>query len=268
MERIERFSSFREVLRNVDLPIGMLTASTDPALVEIVGHAGFDFVVFDNEHCPITPELAIDMVRAAECTGVLPLIRVVANDPVLISKFLDSGVRGVMVPHIESADQVRQSIAAMQYPPHGPRGWDPSTHASRYSNDYHARMSESLTASLAILPIIESPVGLDNVDEILAIPEVDTVFFGPGDYSHHVGVAGTDDFDDTINTVAQRIIAAGKRAGKSIGVFPYPGLTAESGRACAEVGFRTMLFGADLNILCEMYVDIARQLDHTPRVLQ
>ncbi len=268
MEQIERFSSFREILQTVDLPIGMLTASVDAALVEIVGHAGFDFVVFDNEHCPITPELAIDMVRAAESAGVLPLVRVVANDPVLISKFLDSGVRGVVVPHIETADQVRQSLRAMQYPPHGPRGWDPATHAARYSNDYHARTSEALTESLAILPIIESPEGLDNVDEILAIPEVDTVFFGPGDYSHHIGVAGTEAFATSISVAARRIIEAGKRAGKSIGVFPYPDLTAESGRSCAETGFRTMLFGADLNILTEVYCDMARRLDHTPRVLQ
>ena len=255
------------MLQTVDLPIGMLTASIDPALVEIVGHAGFDFVVFDNEHCPVTPELAIDMVRAAESAGVLPMVRVVANDQVLISKFLDSGVRGVVVPHMETADQVRQAIQAMQYPPRGPRGWDPSTHASRYSNDYHDRMSETLTKTLAILPIIESPKGLDNIDEILAIPEIDTVFFGPGDYSHHIGVAGTDAFADAIGDAARRIIEAGKRAGKSIGVFPYPDLTAESGRACEAVGFRTMLFGADLNILSEIFIDMARKLDHTPRIV-
>ena len=161
------------MLQTVDLPIGMLTASIDPAPVEIVGHAGFDFAVFDNEHCPITPELAIDMVHAAEAAGVLPLDRVVANDPVLISKILDSGVRGVVVPHIETADQVRQSLWAMQYPPHGPSGWDPATHASRYSYDNHARMSEALTE-----PIIGSPDGFDNVDDVLTVPEVDTVFFG------------------------------------------------------------------------------------------
>ena len=256
------------MLQTVDLPIGMLAASIDPALVEIVEHAGFDFVVFDNEHCPITPELAIDMVRAAESAGVLPLVRVVANDQVLISKILVSGARGVVVPHIETADQVRQSLRAMPYPPHGPRGWDPATHASWYSNDYHARMSEASTESPAFLPIIEPPDGPDNVDEILAIPEVDTMFFGPGDYSHHTGVIGTEAFATSISVAAQRIIEAGKRAGKGIGVFPYPDLTAESGRSCPEVGFHAMLFGADLTILTEVYCDMARQLDHAPRGLQ
>ena len=129
-------------------------------------------------------------------------------------------------------------------------------------------MSEALTESLAILPIIESPEGLDNVNEVLAIPEVDTVFFGPGDYSHHTGVAGIEAFATSTSVAAQRIIEAGTRAGNSIGVFPYPDLTAESGRACAEAGFHTMLCGADLNILTEVYCDMARHFDHTPRVLQ
>ena len=95
-------------------------------------------------------------------------------------------------------------------------------------------MSEPLTESPAKLPIIESPEGLDNIDEILAISEVETVFFGPGDYSHHVGVAGIDAFVDSISVALQRIIEAGRRAENGVGVFPYPDLTAGSGRACAR----------------------------------
>ena len=160
----------------------------DPAIIEIVGNSGFDFVILDNEHSPIEPELAGHLIRAAETSCVLPLVRVIQNDPYLISKMVDAGARGVVVPHINTADDVRKAVAALRFAPDGPRGWCPSAHTAKYSVAYWSRHSEGVSAGTSIIPLIESREAVKNIDEILAVPGVEIVLFGPGDLSHEMGV--------------------------------------------------------------------------------
>lgn len=119
MESIERPSNFTELFQARKPPLGMMVGSTDPAVVEILGHSGFDFVVFDNERSPLDPRLVGHLVRAAEVSGFLPLARLVENDAALISGMLDAGVRGIILTHVESAADLQKAFRATRFAPQG-----------------------------------------------------------------------------------------------------------------------------------------------------
>ncbi len=91
----------------------------DPDLVEIVGYAGFDFVMLDMEHNRTNPETMVALIRAAEVSGLTPLVRVGANDRLLIRAAVESGAQGIVVPHVKTAEEAKAAVEASHYPPEG-----------------------------------------------------------------------------------------------------------------------------------------------------
>lgn len=91
---------------------GLLNSIPSPLLVEMIGYAGFDFVILDMEHVCVNPETLENMVRAAECAGVTPLVRVPSAAPDVILRALDCGAQGVVVPHVRTAADAAQAVAA------------------------------------------------------------------------------------------------------------------------------------------------------------
>ncbi len=265
MEIVERYSSVREMLAGEPTPLGMLTASTDPAIIEILGNSGFDFVILDNEHSPIEPDLAAHLIRAAEASGLLAMVRVVANDPVLIMKFVDAGARGIVVPHVDTAEDVIRAVRALKFAPDGPRGWCPSCRAAKFSVDYWVRQSAAASATTSIIPLIESRAAVANIDEILAVPEVEIALFGPGDLSHEIGAAGQGMNSPELRKLLEKVLSSAKKAGKKVMGFPFPEMTPDSARACVDMGFDAICYGMDLLLFTELCLDVAGSLDHAPR---
>ncbi len=265
MERIERYSTLGEVFEKQRVPLGMMTGSTDPAIIEIVGNSGFDFVILDNEHSPIEPELAGHLIRAAETSCVLPLVRVIQNDPYLISKMVDAGARGVVVPHINTADDVRKAVAALRFAPDGPRGWCPSAHTAKYSVAYWSRHSEGVSAGTSIIPLIESREAVKNIDEILAVPGVEIVLFGPGDLSHEMGVHLEGLRSAELQQAVEKVISAAKKANTKVIGFPFPEMTKVSAQSSLDMGFNAICYGLDLLLFTDLCLDIAGSFDHPPR---
>ena len=101
-----------EALARGDTPLGMQMYTHDPDLVEIVGFTGFDFVMLDMEHNRTNPETMVHLIRAAEASGLTPLVRVGANDVFLIRSAVESGAQGIVVPHVKTADEARAAMAA------------------------------------------------------------------------------------------------------------------------------------------------------------
>jgi 4-hydroxy-2-oxoheptanedioate aldolase len=100
--------------------------------VDVAGLCGFDFVLLDAEHGPLSPMDAEPMIRAAEAANIVPLVRVVANSGTEMLRFLDIGAMGLKVPRIESSNDARQMVQAMRYAPDGNRGLAGSTRAAGY----------------------------------------------------------------------------------------------------------------------------------------
>lgn len=260
MERIERYSSIRELFEQEVMPLGMLTGSTDPAIIEILGHSGFDFVAIDCEHGPIGREIANNLFRAAEANGLLGLARVADNNPLLISEMLDCGARGIVVPHINNAEDVQNAIIATKYSPYGPRGWCPNCRNAKYSISYWTKYSSIINENTCIIPLIESQKAIDNIDEIFLIPEIDVVFFGPGDLSHELGLVGQGLKSSQIVKAMERVIFAGKKANKKVIGFPFPIMDIESARLCLDKGFDAICFGMDFLLFYDTCRNISKSL--------
>ncbi len=101
---------------------GVMITFPSPQVVEMLGYLGFDWVLIDNEHGSITVDNSEELVRAAEFTGIAPIIRPVSNKPEIIAPFLDRGAWGVQVPHVNTADEARAAVDAVKYYPQGHRG--------------------------------------------------------------------------------------------------------------------------------------------------
>lgn len=189
-----------------------------PQIVEILGLAGLDFAIFDTEHGPLTFESIEMLTQAAEVAGISPLVRVYENDPALISRALDLGAEGVLVPHMSTSDDAAQLVKASRFHPEGSRGICRYVRAARFSSmDRHEYFRKANQDTL-VVAMIEGREGVANLDSILEVPGIDVVFVGPYDLSQALGVPG--EISNPIVTDAMSDIAGKAQARKvALGTF-------------------------------------------------
>lgn len=223
--------------------IGTWLSIPHPTVVEISAGLEYDFAVIDTEHAPTTTETVENMVRAIEAAGdVAPLARVAWNDPVRIKRLLDTGVAGLMIPMVETAEEARTAVDAMTYPPEGSRGI-----AAARASDYTltAEHVERASENLATIVQIETEAGVENAAEIGAITGVDALFVGPADLSGSLGVFG--EFDAAPFTAAiERVIGAGRETDTPVGTLATSEAEIERFHAA---GFDFLIAGTDMGHL-------------------
>ncbi|MCZ4344163.1 aldolase/citrate lyase family protein [Sphingomonadaceae bacterium G21617-S1] len=212
MPQVNALSEIKRKIKAGEVPIGTFITSLDPATTTIMGSVGFDFLIIDCEHGPIDRAQALQHVRAAQATGTIALARVLENSPALIQSFLDIGVQGVVVPHVDDAEGARRMVKASQYAPGG-RGMCPICHAGKYSVDGWSDHVRHSNANILAIPLLESRAAVENIAEIAAVDGLEMVMFGPGDLSQDMGLSFPDDNErlrDTWNHVRDTVHAAGK----------------------------------------------------------
>ena len=168
---------------------GLLNSIPSPLLVEMIGYAGYDFVILDMEHVCVNPETLENMVRAAECAGITPLVRVPNAAPEAILRALDCGAQGIVVPHVRNAAEAAQAVAASRYHPLGTRGISGGRTTGFGAIDlstYFARAN----SEIMVVAMIEDREGVDNLDAILSVAGIDMVLEGAIDLSQSYGVPG------------------------------------------------------------------------------
>src|SRR5690606_16018428 len=155
---------------------------------EALGWSGFDWLLIDGEHAPVSLHDAIAHCRAIAVTPTIPIVRLLWNDPLLLKASLDAGINTIMLPYVQSAAEARKAVETMRYPPAGRRGIAAMHRASRYTRlkDYPTRASETLF----LIVQIETAEALAHCEEIAAVDGVDAIFFGPGDLSASMGLTG------------------------------------------------------------------------------
>jgi 4-hydroxy-2-oxoheptanedioate aldolase len=184
-----RTNEFKAALTRGEAQFGLINSVPAPLLVEMLGYAGYDFVVLDLEHVGVNPETLENLIRAAECSGVTALVRVPGALPEIILRVLDAGAQGIVVPHVRSAEEARRSCEAARYHPHGGRGISggrTTGFGTLKLPEYMARAN----AELMVAVMIEDQEGVAAIDEILAVPGVDLVIEGAIDLSQSYGVPG------------------------------------------------------------------------------
>lgn len=161
-----------------------------PDMVELLGYLGYDYVFLDCEHRSLTEESVCDVIRAAYATDITPLVRVPANVPHVIMRFLEQAPQGIIVPHVNSRDEAQAVVAAAKYPPLGNRGF-----GGLRAHEFRTRVSmkESIAQSnkeTLIVIMIEEIKAIEHLPEILTVEGIDVFFFGPGDLSQSMGYTG------------------------------------------------------------------------------
>lgn len=202
--------------------IGIWSMLNSENAVEGLGWAGFDWLLIDGEHSPVTLQDALRHMRTLAATPTIPIVRLAWNDRVLLKQYLDIGADAIMLPYIQTAQEASEAVDAMCYPPRGHRGVAAMHRASRYGRllDY----CNTANDGLFLIVQVETVEAVENVADIAAIDGVDAVFFGPGDLAASMGLIGEAGHP----TVTEKIESAMKEvrnAGKSVGVLaPSPEL--------------------------------------------
>ena len=192
-----------------------------PQMVEMVAHAGFDWVLIDMEHGTIGLETAELMVMAAEASGITPVARPRTNSKSDVSAVLDRGAMGVQVPHINTAEDARAAVAAVKFGPGDQRGLAAGTRADRYGlrgdMDEFVKLSNDQTL---ICVQLEHATAIENIDDILTVEGVDVFFIGPSDLSQSMGYPGNHKAEP-VKTAIHNALSKITEAGKIPGMLAY-----------------------------------------------
>lgn len=168
--------------------IGSWIQTSSPTCAEILANAGFAWLGIDCEHTSVGLQGVEGIARAIHGRDTALLVRVSSANTIEIRQCLDVGASGVIVPMVETAEQARLAVAAAKYPPVGVRGY-----CFGRMNDWGAKFDEYAAAantSVVVIVMIESEMGVRNIDEILSVEGVDGIFIGPYDMSGSYGVPG------------------------------------------------------------------------------
>ncbi|MFD3190766.1 HpcH/HpaI aldolase/citrate lyase family protein [Sedimentitalea sp. HM32M-2] len=231
---------------------GCWLSFAEPTAAEIMGTAGFDWLVIDGEHAPNDIRSIRDQLLALQASPSPAIVRVPVGEPWMIKQVLDIGAQTVLVPMVESAAQAHQMVRACTYPPQGMRGVGAAgTRSSRFAAipDY----IQTADAQISLIVQVENRAGLAALDDILAVPGIDCVFIGPSDLSTDLGHHGQPahpEVHDTILSMLTRIAAAGK----------VPGIMSRSESLTEEylaAGARFIAVGVDVLTLAQAARDLA-----------
>lgn len=206
---------FKHRLAEGQWQVGLFVGIGSACSTEILAGAGFDWLVIDAEHSPNNPLTVLAQLQAAAAYPVQVLVRPPSHDPALIKQYLDAGAQTLLLPLVDDAAQAAALVRAMRYPPRGIRGVAASlARAARWNGipDYVWQAD----AEVCLVVQVETRLGLENLDAILAVDGVDAVFIGPADLAAslgHLGEAGHPEVLAAIEDALRRIAAAGKAAG-------------------------------------------------------
>jgi staphyloferrin B biosynthesis citrate synthase len=208
------------------------TPATHP--IEILGGAGFDFVVIDEEHAPWDRVTIDHALLAARASGTAGIVRVAEPTAAKILSVLDDGAVGVLVPHVSSAVKAREVAAACRYRG-GRRGFSNTTRAGGFGAAGLWDHVAAGDAAVTLIAMIEDPEALDEIDAIVGTEGLDGVFIGRGDLTVAFGAAGMD--APEIRDACDRIIGAAKRAGKPVAIMVATGEEAARFSALGATAF-------------------------------
>ncbi len=190
-----------ERIRGREQIVGLIVKMPNPAVVEVAGHLGFDFVLIDTEHGLGETDQLEHHLRAADSAGIDVIVRVGANDPLQALRALDAGARGIIVPHVDTTQDAAAAVRIGHYPPVGTRGLATSTRAGRHSTGTLEAHLDRARRETVVIVQVEDRRAVANAWEIAATPHVDAVWLGPSDLSMSLGHPGEADHSDVVTAV-------------------------------------------------------------------
>ncbi len=247
-------NKFKAALVAHQVQIGCWSALANPISTEVLGLAGFDWIVLDGEHAPNDITTFIPQLMALTGSHSAPVVRAPTNDPVAIKRLLDIGFYNFLIPFVETQEEAALAVSSTRYPPEGIRGVSVSHRANMFGTvpDYFAQSNKNIT----VLVQIESQQGVDNVDAIAGTDGVDGIFVGPGDLAAalgHLGNASHPEVQRCIQHIFTRAKAFGKPAGILAPVEADAKRYLEWGATFVAVGSDLGVFRSATQKLCDQF---------------
>jgi 2-dehydro-3-deoxyglucarate aldolase/4-hydroxy-2-oxoheptanedioate aldolase len=244
---------FRQRLEGGDLLIGAFMTLPSPEIAEIFAEVGFDWLFIDMEHTTLDVQ---DVQRIYQAVGdkCACVVRVPDKGEAWLKKVLDAGADGVIIPHVHTAEEVRQIVDTCLYPPDGSRSVGMSR-AQKYGLGFEGYVKKANT-TIAIIPQIEHIDGVKKIEEIVEVPGISAIFIGPYDLSGSLGKLG-----EIMDPQVQKNIAHARdiciRADLPVGIFC---MDTEFASSCIEQGFTLITAGMDIKLIGDSAKDTLLKL--------
>jgi 4-hydroxy-2-oxoheptanedioate aldolase len=250
--------SLTKIMSKKGFVLGPFMKTSDPAFVEISGYAGFDFVILDMEHGSVQLQQMQNMIRAAEVSGTIAVVRLRDRMPETISQVLDIGAQAIQVPQVTTKEEVQAIIDASKFFPDGNRGVCRFVRAAKYTGMKSNVYFENANKTQIIIQV-EGLQAIENIDSILEVKGFDILFIGPYDLSQSLGVPGKINHPKVISAM-KNLIAKAKEARKFIGVFVD---TIDNARIWRDMGVQYLSYSVDVGLyftVCKSIVNEIRNI--------
>lgn len=243
MKKITCHNQFRQDLLARKKLIGCWAALGSPITTEILGLAGFDWLLLDGEHATNDVLTFIPQLMALKDSKSASVVRPAWNDQVLIKRLLDIGFYNFLIPYVETPEQAKQAVSYTRYPPEGLRGVSVSHRGNGFGSikDYF----EKINQNISVMVQIETGLSVENVEAIIAIDGVDSIFVGPSDLAASLGHLGNPKHPE-VQVAIQKAFDAAKKHGKACGILAP--IEADA-RRYLEMGATFVAVGSDLGLL-------------------
>jgi 4-hydroxy-2-oxoheptanedioate aldolase len=235
--------------------IGMGITTPLPAVVELAGGAGFDYVFIDLEHTPLSLRELEHLIRAAELYRLASIVRVPENGESITRRVLELGAEAVKIPHVTDADAARTAVRHARFPPEGARGTAGFVRSAGYRASWPEWLADANEATCVDV-MIEDVGALERLDEILSVPGIDIASFGQYDFSVSLGAPGAVD-DPRVGAALDAVVAAAERHGQAVFTIVLPATSVEAAVALAERGVRLLTFGNEITQLHATFTTVA-----------
>jgi 2-keto-3-deoxy-L-rhamnonate aldolase RhmA len=245
--------SFFSRLKNGDLLLGTILTLPSPEAAELLSRAGFDWLFVDMEHTSLGVK---DVQRILQSVGrEFPcLVRIPVLDEAWIKKVLESGPAGIIIPHVNTAEEVENILGWSKYPPEGTRSVGISR-AQGYGMDFQNYMSKA-NETIAIVPQVEHIDAVKNLKSFVNIPGISAIFVGPYDLSGSIGKLGQVE-DPEVCEALQEVQTVCSQAGLKTGIF---GVDDVAVKPYIELGYSLVAVGTDTSYLIRSAQDTLRSI--------
>lgn len=208
----------KEKMRQGKLAFGTYVYLEDPAVIEIIGLAGFDSAFIDMEHSGFDLPLVQEMIRACDLAGICSLVRVPDNNPKNILRVLELGAQGIQVPHISGKDDALAAVKAVRYAPLGDRGMGGPTRATRFGTVPLSEHMATSNSEIILAVMVEDLEAIKQLEDIASLDGLDLIAIGPSDLSQSLGVSAPG--HPKLKKAIEEISITLKRVGKAKMTLP------------------------------------------------
>jgi len=257
---MKQHNRFRDALKKGKIALGACIDSYSPAIAEVGGYSGLDFIRIDTEYSWRRDDSLEHMMRAAIISGVTPMVRVEKGEHYLISKALQIGAGAIVVSDIETVEETKAVIKASKFAPKGARGYSSFSFSAGWGTQGGKKWIDRSNDEIPIGIMVENRQIIEQIDEVLSLEGIDFCLFGPADYCMSLNLGAPQKGHPEVLKALKKTIAAANRYDKAVGIGmgkPFE----ENVKKYKEMGCRFLEFGHDLSLLKQEWSEAKQVID-------